>query len=58
MGFMGLIVVFSLFAFSLLVMNTSVLPYWLTSNEDLYILAIVLWLVGIGLAFVKFGLGI
>jgi len=58
MGVKGLIIVFSLFALSLLVINTTVLPYWLTSNQNLYNLTIILWLVGFVLAFTKFGLDV
>jgi len=58
MGLKAMIVLFMGFTFSLLVLNPSlsILPYWLTSNEDLYILLIVIWVFVFILGFIKYGL--
>jgi hypothetical protein len=56
MGMKGMIVVFVLFAFSLIILNTT-LPLWLSSNANLMTLTYILWFVAFALAFAKFGLG-
>jgi len=58
MGIKAMILIFVAFAFSFLVLNPTlnVLPYWITSNQDLYNLTIIIWMVSFALAFVRFGL--
>lgn len=54
MGHKALIVVFCAFALSFLVFapNLNVLPYWVTSNQQLYDFTIIIWMVGFALAFI------
>ena len=64
MGKIAVAIILMAWAFSFLIMNPSlagtdqVLPYWLTSNNDLYRFTIIIWNIGFAVAFVKFGLDI
>jgi len=58
MGIKALTVIFAVFTLSLLIMDTTVLPSWISANKSLYQLTFVLWLIGISFAIVKFGLEI
>jgi hypothetical protein len=60
MGLKAMIVLFICLAFSFLVLTPSsaILPYWITSNQQLYSFTIIIWLISFIIAFAKFGLEI
>lgn len=58
MGKIAIIIIFMAFTLSFLILDPSlnVLPYWITSNTELYNFTIIIWMVSFAIAFVKFGL--
>lgn len=58
MGKIALIVIVMAWAFSFLILDPSlsVLPYWLTSNTELYQFTIILWNILFAIFFIRFGL--
>lgn len=57
MGYASIIAILFLYVFSLLVFTPqlNILPYWITSNYNLYILTILLWNFGVIIVIIKWG---